>query len=89
MINAGSGRNTASEDKFPRCVLPRRFDFGGSTAMIYKDVKLCLDEAEALGVPMMVGGAVKHAMGIGKATWDRPPISPNSSRRSSNGPASK
>jgi 3-hydroxyisobutyrate dehydrogenase-like beta-hydroxyacid dehydrogenase len=68
VINAGSGRNTASEDKFPRCVLPRRFDFGGSTAMIYKDVKLCLDEAEALGVPMMVGGAVKHAMGIGKAT---------------------
>ena len=68
VINAGSGRNTASEDKFPRCVLPRRFDFGGSTAMIYKDVKLCLDEAEALGVPMMVGSAVKHAMGIGKAT---------------------
>jgi 3-hydroxyisobutyrate dehydrogenase-like beta-hydroxyacid dehydrogenase len=68
VINAGSGRNTASEDKFPRCVLNRRFDFGGTTAMIYKDVKLCLDEAEALGVPMMVGNAVKHAMGIGKAT---------------------
>jgi 3-hydroxyisobutyrate dehydrogenase-like beta-hydroxyacid dehydrogenase len=68
VINAGSGRNTASEDKFPRCVLTRRFDFGGSTAMIYKDVKLCLDEAEALGVPMMVGNSVKHAMGIGKAT---------------------
>ena len=27
-INAGSGRNTASADKFPKYVLPRTFDFG-------------------------------------------------------------
>jgi len=26
VINSGSGRNTASADKFPRCVLPRTFD---------------------------------------------------------------
>jgi 3-hydroxyisobutyrate dehydrogenase-like beta-hydroxyacid dehydrogenase len=68
VINAGSGRNTASEDKFPRCVVPRRFDFGFPTALLYKDVKLCLDEAEALGVPMMVGNAVRQIMSIGKAT---------------------
>jgi len=67
VINAGSGRNTATEDKFPRCVLPRRFDFGGSTAMIYKDVKLCLDEGEALGVPMLVGNAVRQLMAVAKA----------------------
>jgi 3-hydroxyisobutyrate dehydrogenase-like beta-hydroxyacid dehydrogenase len=68
VINAGSGRNTASEDKFPRCVVPRRFDFGFPTALLYKDVKLCLDEAEALGVPMIVGNAVRQLMSIGKAT---------------------
>ncbi len=67
VINAGSGRNTASADKFPRCVLPRRFDFGFTTALLYKDIKLCLDEAEALGVPMVVGNAVRQTMAIGKA----------------------
>ena len=54
-------------DKFPRCVLPRRFDFGFTTALLYKDIKLCLDEAEALGVPMIVGNAVRQTMAIGKA----------------------
>ena len=67
VINAGSGRNTASEDKFPRCVVPRRFDFGFTTGLLYKDIKLCLDEAEALGVPMLVGNAVRQMMAIGKA----------------------
>ena len=67
-LNAGSGRNTATADKFPRCVVPRRFDFGFTTALLYKDIKLCLDEAEALGVPMIVGNAVRQMMGIGKAT---------------------
>jgi 3-hydroxyisobutyrate dehydrogenase-like beta-hydroxyacid dehydrogenase len=67
VINAGSGRNTATADKFPRCVLPRRFDFGFTTGLLYKDIKLCLDEAEALGVPMIVGNAVRQMMAIGKA----------------------
>jgi 3-hydroxyisobutyrate dehydrogenase-like beta-hydroxyacid dehydrogenase len=67
VINAGSGRNTATEDKFPRCVVTRRFDFGFTTALLYKDIKLCLDEAEALGTPMIVGNAVRQLMAIGKA----------------------
>jgi 3-hydroxyisobutyrate dehydrogenase-like beta-hydroxyacid dehydrogenase len=67
VINAGSGRNTATADKFPRCVVNRRFDFGFTTALLYKDIKLCLDEAEALGVPMIVGNAVRQVMAIGKA----------------------
>jgi 3-hydroxyisobutyrate dehydrogenase-like beta-hydroxyacid dehydrogenase len=67
VINAGSGRNTATADKFPRCVVPRRFDFGFTTALLYKDIKLCLDEAEALGTPMLVGNAVRQLMAIGKA----------------------
>ena len=67
VINAGSGRNTATADKFPRCVVPRRFDFGFTTALLYKDIKLCLDEAEALGVPMIVSNAVRQLMAIGKA----------------------
>lgn len=60
VINAGSGRNTATEDKFPRAVLPRRFDFGFATGLMLKDVRLCLEEAEAQQVPMWVGEAVRR-----------------------------
>ena len=67
VINAGSGRNTATEDKFPRCVLPRRFDFGFPTELLYKDIRLCVETAEALGVPMVVGNAVKQLLALTKA----------------------
>ena len=67
VINAGSGRNSATQDKFPRCVLPRKFDFGFATELLYKDVRLCLEEGERLGVPMIVGNAVRQLVGIAKA----------------------
>jgi 3-hydroxyisobutyrate dehydrogenase-like beta-hydroxyacid dehydrogenase len=60
VINAGSGRNSATQDKFPNAVLPRRFDFGFTTGLMVKDVKLCLEEAEAQQVPMWVGSAVRQ-----------------------------
>jgi 3-hydroxyisobutyrate dehydrogenase-like beta-hydroxyacid dehydrogenase len=58
VINAGSGRNSASQDKFPKAILPRTFDFGFTTGLMYKDLKLCLEEADAAGVPMSVAKAV-------------------------------
>lgn len=64
VINASSGRNSATQDKFPRSVLPGTFDFGFATGLSYKDVRLCLDEAEALGVPMVVGSAVRQILAI-------------------------
>lgn len=64
VINAGSGRNTASADKFPRCVLPRTFDVGFAAALAHKDVRLCVDEAEYMGVPMPVGSAVREMLTI-------------------------
>ena len=64
VINAGSGRNTASADKFPRCVLPRTFDVGFAAALAHKDVRLCVDEAEYMGVPMVVGAAVREMLAI-------------------------
>ncbi len=69
VINAGSGRNTASADKFPRCVLPRTFDVGFAAALAYKDVRLCVDEAEHLGVPMVVGSAVREMLAITTAMF--------------------
>ena len=64
IINAGSGRNSATQDKFPRAILTRTFDFGFATGLSYKDVRLCLDEAEALGVPMVAGAAVRQMLAI-------------------------
>lgn len=64
VINSGSGRNTASADKFPRCVLPRTFDVGFAAMLAYKDVRLCVDEAEHIGAPMVVGSAVREMLSI-------------------------
>jgi 3-hydroxyisobutyrate dehydrogenase-like beta-hydroxyacid dehydrogenase len=58
VINAGSGRSTASADKFPKSILPRTFDYGFATALMLKDVRLCAEEAKALGVPDAVMRAV-------------------------------
>ncbi|MEQ8495940.1 MAG: NAD-binding protein, partial [Gammaproteobacteria bacterium] len=68
VINAGSGRNSASQDKFPRAILPGTFDFGFHTGLSYKDVRLCIDEAETLGVPMIVGAAVRELLAVTNAT---------------------
>jgi 3-hydroxyisobutyrate dehydrogenase-like beta-hydroxyacid dehydrogenase len=69
IINASSGRNSATQDKFPRAILPRTFDFGFATGLSYKDVRLCIEEAEAMGIPMVVGGAVREMLAITRATF--------------------
>jgi len=69
VINVSSGRNSATLDKIPRAVLPRSFDFGFTTGLSYKDVRLCVDEAEALGIPMVVGGAVRQFLAMTNALY--------------------
>jgi 3-hydroxyisobutyrate dehydrogenase-like beta-hydroxyacid dehydrogenase len=68
VINAGSGRNSATQDKIPRCVIPRTFDFGFAISLLNKDIRLCLEEAEAMGVPMIVGTAVRQLLAVTIAT---------------------
>ena len=62
VINASSGRNSASVGKFPISVLTGSFDVGFAARLAHKDVRLCLAEAESLGVPMMVGAAVREML---------------------------
>jgi len=69
VINAGSGRNSATQDKFPRSILPGTFDFGFATGLSYKDVRLCVDEAENMGVPMVVGAAVRQMLAVTNAKF--------------------
>lgn len=52
IINVSSGKNMATERYFPAAVLTRTFDFGFKIALMHKDVRLCKEEAAALGVSM-------------------------------------
>src|ERR1700749_2018645 len=58
VINAGSGRSTASDQKFPQSILPRTFNYGFATGLMLKDVRLCAEEARTLGTPGEVMEAV-------------------------------
>ncbi|HKD23905.1 MAG TPA: NAD(P)-dependent oxidoreductase [Rhizomicrobium sp.] len=64
VLNVSSGRSSATQDKWPRSVLPRSFDFGFATGLAFKDVRLCVEEAEGLGIPMVVGSAVRQVLSI-------------------------
>lgn len=68
VINAGTGKNSATEDKFPKYVLPRTFNLGFALALLNKDVRMCVEEADALGVPMVVGSAVRQLLTIAAAS---------------------
>ena len=48
---------------------PRSFDSGFATGLAYKDVRLCVDEAEALGVPMVAGAVIREMMAITNAKF--------------------
>ena len=82
VINAGSGMNTATTQKFPRSVLPGTFDYGFGMALMVKDVRLFLAEAEDFGIPIEVaqGGRQPVGGGDGRArrasrtspSWPRP-----------------
>jgi 2-hydroxy-3-oxopropionate reductase len=60
VINAGSGKNGATLDKFPKHVLPGTFDFGFPVGSVCKDIGLAVDECQALGVPMWVGSVARQ-----------------------------
>jgi 3-hydroxyisobutyrate dehydrogenase-like beta-hydroxyacid dehydrogenase len=61
VMNAGSGRNSATSDKWPREMLPRTFNWGFATALMTKDVRLALAEMKDLGVPHDIMDAVGRA----------------------------
>jgi 3-hydroxyisobutyrate dehydrogenase-like beta-hydroxyacid dehydrogenase len=73
-INAGSGRNSATESKIPAAVLTRSFDYGAEMHILMKDIDLAVAQGEELGVPMWVCEAArlvfKHAMHKGAARED-------------------
>jgi 3-hydroxyisobutyrate dehydrogenase-like beta-hydroxyacid dehydrogenase len=62
VLNVSSGRSSATQDKWPRSVLPRTFDFGFASGLCLKDIRLCLAAAQSLQVPLGVGSAVSELL---------------------------
>src|SRR5260370_39337402 len=54
VINSGTGRNTATEDKFGRVVRPRTFNLAFTVGFMTQDLQLCLGEGQGLGVRVQV-----------------------------------
>jgi 3-hydroxyisobutyrate dehydrogenase-like beta-hydroxyacid dehydrogenase len=58
VINAGTGRNSATVDKFPKAVLSRKFAYGGPVAMGIKDMELYCDLGQASQASTPIGERV-------------------------------
>jgi 2-hydroxy-3-oxopropionate reductase len=61
VINSGSGQNTATSQKVPRHILGRSFDFGGSLAVVLKDIGVFIDHAAAFDIGTPVAHLVMQA----------------------------
>ena len=64
VLNASTGRNSATVDKFPNRVLSKTYDAGFSTAHMTKDVGLFTSAAATMGTAHDVAAAVTD-------TWQR------------------
>ncbi|HEY5855170.1 MAG TPA: NAD(P)-dependent oxidoreductase [Aldersonia sp.] len=58
VLNAGSGRNAATESKFAQHVLPDTFDSGFAATLMRKDIRIALDLAHGVGTPTAISDAL-------------------------------
>jgi 3-hydroxyisobutyrate dehydrogenase len=70
VINASSGRSFITTDKVPQCVLPRTFPPRFATELLYKDVKLGIEEAATVGTRLWMMEAALRLMGQAMAEGD-------------------
>ncbi len=69
-LNVSSGRSFATLERIPQCVLNRSFPVRFTTLLLHKDVKMCIEEAEKLGITMMVPGLVRQLLAFAIAQGD-------------------
>ncbi|RKQ35782.1 NAD(P)-dependent oxidoreductase [Oceanobacillus halophilus] len=60
IFNVSTGRNSATETKFKQSIINRKFNYGFSTDLVYKDIKLCMELAEYIEMPMFLGQHIAH-----------------------------
>ena len=70
VLNVSSGQNYATSVKVPQCVMPRTFPNRFATRLMFKDVRLCIEEAEAAGALLWVGQTVKQVLAFAIAQGD-------------------
>jgi 3-hydroxyisobutyrate dehydrogenase len=58
IVNASTGRNSATDDKFPRRIMHGRYDAGFTAKLQLKDINLYLENARAAGIADEIAGAV-------------------------------
>ncbi len=58
VLNASSGQNTATSDKFPNRILPGKYDAGFTNTLLTKDVTLYLENVRAAGTPDTMGAVL-------------------------------
>jgi 3-hydroxyisobutyrate dehydrogenase-like beta-hydroxyacid dehydrogenase len=61
VLNVSSGRNSATQDKWPKAMLPRTFNLGFTNALMIKDVGLAVAEMKERGTPHDIMDAVLRA----------------------------
>ncbi|MEW5911826.1 MAG: NAD(P)-dependent oxidoreductase [Thermodesulfobacteriota bacterium] len=67
VLQVSTGRSYATEWKFPRFVLPRRFDDGFTIELFNKDLDICTRMARELGVPMFMAHTVQQLFSFAQA----------------------
>jgi 3-hydroxyisobutyrate dehydrogenase len=58
VVNASTGRNSATDDKFPRRIMHGRYDAGFTAKLQLKDIRLYLDNARAAGITDEIASVV-------------------------------
>ena len=61
IVNGSSGRSGSTEDKWPRFILPGRFDSGFGLRLMLKDMQVALQLERAAGIPAPLSQAAVDA----------------------------
>jgi len=59
IMNVSTGRSYITTHRVPDCVLDRSFPQRFATELLFKDVRLGIDEAEAMGAPLHMAHAAR------------------------------
>ena len=54
VLNVSSGRNTATEDKFPNRIVTETYDAGFTASLMSKDVSLFREQVKKAGTPSRI-----------------------------------
>ncbi len=69
VVNVSTGRNTATDDKFPRRIINEAYDAGFTAALQAKDVRLYLENAKKSEIPSQVATTVLDVWSKFEKDW--------------------